>query len=365
MPNLKEIVKLTKEQMETLKNGGSVGNHTLRDDVLYAVEVTEDGSIQYYDTIISNQEEFEAWYKELDADTYEGHSVLFLNGTYTRSDGKGLHLPETLNMINGIGKVLIKIINFSFVADTNLGGIWYSAKPDLLAKTEEYSIKNLSVSCAGVSNLDNNECTAFINCVNLVNCRGSGSSTLISTSGYGFKNCSDLVNCYGLCNSYSGIMCGFYNCSNLTDCYGSSGGYSPTTAYGFLNCINLNNCTGAASSATSQGTLYGFHSCSKLSNCNGSVSGSSVVLGYSFYACNICSNCVQTPKTTSKTATWGGTNTNVDYDTCPEYPDPRVFPPIPTTQDNGKVLGVVGTSLKYVDKGGGGAFTEVVVSKIS
>lgn len=40
MPNLKEVVKVTATQMETLINGGTVGGHTLADDVLYAVERT-------------------------------------------------------------------------------------------------------------------------------------------------------------------------------------------------------------------------------------------------------------------------------------------------------------------------------------
>ncbi len=43
MPNLKEIIKVTKAQMETLIGGGSVGDHTLSDDVLYAVEKEEGG----------------------------------------------------------------------------------------------------------------------------------------------------------------------------------------------------------------------------------------------------------------------------------------------------------------------------------
>ncbi len=38
MPNLKEVIKVTKSQMKTLISGGSVNNHTLQDDVLYAVE---------------------------------------------------------------------------------------------------------------------------------------------------------------------------------------------------------------------------------------------------------------------------------------------------------------------------------------
>lgn len=38
MPNLSQVVKVTKEQMQTLIDGGNVEGHTLQDDVLYAVE---------------------------------------------------------------------------------------------------------------------------------------------------------------------------------------------------------------------------------------------------------------------------------------------------------------------------------------
>ena len=46
MSELKEIIKVTKSQMELLKSGGSIGDHTLRDDVLYAVEREEDESVE-------------------------------------------------------------------------------------------------------------------------------------------------------------------------------------------------------------------------------------------------------------------------------------------------------------------------------
>lgn len=38
MPNLNQIVKVTKEQMNTLISGGDIKGHKLSDDVLYAVE---------------------------------------------------------------------------------------------------------------------------------------------------------------------------------------------------------------------------------------------------------------------------------------------------------------------------------------
>ncbi len=43
MPDLRQIIKVTKAQMETLLSGGTVGGYKLQDDVLYAVE--DDGTI--------------------------------------------------------------------------------------------------------------------------------------------------------------------------------------------------------------------------------------------------------------------------------------------------------------------------------
>ena len=200
-----------------------------------------------YDTVITNQSEFAAWYAQLDAGTYTGTSVLILNGTYTRSDGKGLHLPDTLKQLHGLGTVEISITNFEY-SNTNKGGIWYTTPPT----ADKYSIENISLNCTG------------------------------NGSGYGFNSCTNLTNCTGT---------------------GSSTGTGNSNSYG-----------------------YGFNSCTNLTNCTGTGTGSSTgggsKIGYGFNSCKICSNCRQNPDTSSTTATWGGTNANIDYDTCPEYPKP-------------------------------------------
>lgn len=46
MPNLKEVIKLTKAQMETLQSGGSIGGHKLSEDTLYMVEREDGGEVK-------------------------------------------------------------------------------------------------------------------------------------------------------------------------------------------------------------------------------------------------------------------------------------------------------------------------------
>ena len=79
------------------------------------------------------------------------------------------------------------------------------------------------------------------------------------------------------------------------------------------------NCTGTSSSSGSgsgSGTSYGFYNCT-CSNCTGtgSGSGSGSGNGYGFYNCNYCSSC-RAGNTASSTATWGGSNTYIDSDSC-------------------------------------------------
>ena len=223
-----------------------------------------------YDTVIGSQKEFTEWCEELDAGTYAGHSVVILHGTYKR-EGKGLHLPDTLYTVKGIGQVKIVLSGFSFNT-SNMGGIWYTNTPT----GKEYSIENIcvTVNCAVV-------CPAFYQCTNLVNCSGD--------SGYGFYSCTNLINCIGYGNGFD-------------------------TSAGFYVCNNIFNCTGKSEEC---GKGYGFYICTNLIGCVGEGLGN--VSGYGFYSCKVCSNCRQLSKNPSKTAAWGGTNTNISKDTCPEY----------------------------------------------
>lgn len=256
----------------------------------------------WYDMVIKSQAEFEIWYKQLDAGTFTGESVLILSGSYTRSDGKGLHLPNTLKQLCGIGTVLIEISNFIYFSSSSPGAIWYTSKPN--EKGREYLIKNINLSCTA-----NKQAVCFYQCVNLINCNAKAYNT-------------------------GGQAIGFYLCNTLTNCNANStsinNGNGYAYAYGFRSCNNLINCNGNAfanrGAATTHTTYqaYGLTGCTNLINCTGSglydSSSGSTREGFAFDSCSVCSNCRQDPTTASTTATWGGTNTNVDLYTCPEYP---------------------------------------------
>ncbi len=252
------------------------------------VEALGSSSSAGYDTIISNQEEFEAWYAELDAGTYEGESVLILSGTYTRDDGNGLHFPDTLKQVCGLGNVQIKISNFK---DNNSGkgGIWYTVLPE----NEQYFIKNIDVIISA-GDQGYGILPAFIKCKNLINCVGESNSSSSGYSPCSFQECVNLINCIGK-STYS------------TDVVG--------IAYGFFKCTNLINCT--CNTSARGGSSRSFAVCKYLISCTGSAIGKNN--SYTFSDCNICSNCHQDLDNASTTATWGGNNTNVDPNTCPEY----------------------------------------------
>lgn len=250
-----------------------------------------------YDTVIGSQKDFESWYKELDSGTYKGKSVLVLDGTYTRSDGKGLHLPETLKQLHGLGSATFEISNFIWASTDNAAGVWYSTLP----YGSEYSIRNIHVNCQGSGS---NTCKAFYRCINLMDCFGESympSSSLNTVYSTGFDECSGLINCtgQGTCTgSNNGGGRGFNNCSNLVNCIGTGTSTGINIAFGYELCTNLVGCIG---SAMSLGTGQ----------------------GYTFSRCKVCSNCRQDPDNESKTSTWDSTSTNVDSNTCPEYEDPN------------------------------------------
>lgn len=246
----------------------------------------------FYDTVIATQADFEAWYTKLDAGTFGGYSVLILDSTYTRSDGKGLHLPDTLKQLHGLGTVKINITNYvagmSSYA-TNRAGIWYTTTPT----TEEYSIKNISLSCT-CSDPYTGIVPGFSNCTNLTNCTCSSTFTLnsppsIAPSSYSFSKCTNLINCTGISNNNQGNASGFDDCNSLINCNGN--GIGKDFGQGFNSCYGLINCVGASSGTQS----------------------------YDFYNCHVCSNCVRKYDYNYARAKWGGSSSFVSKDTCPGY----------------------------------------------
>ena len=136
------------------------------------------------------------------------------------------------------------------------------------------------------------------------NCTGNGTGNLNGT-GFSFCTCS---NCTGTGNGNAGGT-GFSSCT-CSNCVGEGTAtlVHEGIGHGFSFCT-CSNCTGTGSGASAG---YGFRECT-CSNCTGTGTGGSA--GYVFYQCKHCSSC-RAEKTTSTTATWGGTNTYIDSDSC-------------------------------------------------
>ena len=214
-----------------------------------------------YDFVVDSNETLLEWANCTDGSM---KSVLVKSGEYTL-DGK------EINLVNAGTK-------FVFAEDGNKINVTNYLRG--IGATEDYGavIVGLNVE---VSYNGDEECFAFYRGMICYNCTGKCTGNRES---YGFSNCI-CNNCTG-----TGISIGYY------------------TGYGFSNCT-CSNCTGF-SNGNSSG--YGFYNCT-CSNCTGTGTGSSK--GYGFYNCSYCSSC-RAGKKASTTATWGGTNTYIDSDSC-------------------------------------------------
>ena len=218
-----------------------------------------------YDLVVDSNETLLEWANCTDGSM---KSVLVKSGEYTL-DGK------EINLVNAGTK-------FVFAEDGNKINVTNYLRG--IGATEDYGAVivglNVEVSYNGIE-----DCFAFYRGMICYNCTGTCTG---SRESYGFSNCT---------------------CSNCTGT-GISIGYG--TGYGFSNCT-CSNCTGSSTSTGySDVTCYGFYNCT-CSNCTGTGTGSSK--GYGFYNCSYCSSC-RAGKKASTTATWGGTNTYIDSDSC-------------------------------------------------
>ena len=196
-----------------------------------------------YDTVIGSQEEFEAWYAELDAGTYKGESVLILSGTYTRSDGKGLHLSDTLKQLHGLGTVKINITGFVYHKSTNQGGIWFSVKH------ADSTIENIHLNMSG-----NGQLEGFDNCAHLTNCVVDSYKTITANLNVGFRGCDYLTSCHAIMHE-NGNTVGFVSCNYLSNCVSEiSSDNGVQNAYSA--CIYLVNCTGSVKMSNSTSTIF-------------------------------------------------------------------------------------------------------------
>ena len=237
-----------------------------------------------YDFVVDSNETLLEWANCTDGSM---KSVLVKSGEYTL-DGK------EINLVNAGTK-------FVFAEDGNKINVTNYLRG--IGATEDYGavIVGLNVE---ISYNGDEECFAFYRGMICYNCTGKCTGNRES---YGFSNCT-CSNCTGSSNGNS-TGYGFYNCT-CSNCTGTDTSYGD--GYGFSNCT-CSNCTGSSTSTGySTVTGYGFYNCT-CSNCTGTGIGSSK--GYGFYNCSYCSSC-RAGKKASTTATWGGTNTYIDSDSC-------------------------------------------------
>ena len=226
--------------------------------------------IKQYDFVVDSNETLLAW-----ADCTDGSmkSVLVKSGEYTL-DGK------MINLVNAGTKFVFAEPGNKITVSNYMRGI---------GATEDYGavIVGLNVE---LSFYGQGESFSFYRGMICYNCNGECAST---DKGYGFFSCT---------------------CSNCTGT-GKGSVRGKDTGYGFYNCT-CSNCTGTGNGLHKG---YGFFSCT-CSNCTGAGTsqseGSSQSVGYGFVDCRYCSSCHRATNTASTTATWGGTNTYIDSDSC-------------------------------------------------
>lgn len=277
-----------------------------------------------YDLTISNQSEFEAFYNSLDAGTCTAKSVVFVgdggNLEFTRSDGKGLHIPSTLKRLDGINGAKISVTNLATNSTNNKGAIWYDDTPI----DSDYCINNLIVSCSS-----NSVSYSFVNCFQLYNCKsltGTGYSycnRLVNCDAVGktgFSNCECLVNCYAEClKPLVTHPVGFSYCNSLTNCKANVSsmditGLGSFSANGFQYCYNLNNCV--CDSTSMAGSSRGFLTCTHLSNCYGKAQTTNGGSAYVYDSCSFISSSGGTIVNNPSSSIWTGTNSRRDDDSC-------------------------------------------------
>lgn len=236
-----------------------------------------------YDLKIRSQAEFVSFYESLDNGTCTAHSVLFVGDggslVFTRQDGKGLKLPQTLYRLDGTNNAKIEVLNHT---DSVSGAIRYNTKPT----TDNYSISNLTVICRSVGDYSG---MGIVNARNIINCVVSGyrlgsglwnCDNIINTQAFGygevnaqtssgFLECKNIVNCEASAESINGYAWSYYKCENIInskafavtgfqECKNISNSHTYSTT-GFRTCENISNCI-------INGTDTGFRDCFNISN---------------------------------------------------------------------------------------------------
>ena len=333
-------VYATKEEFDALVASNAEEHTEIRnliDEKIGSIDISSALShIKLYDFVVDSDETLLAWANCTDGSM---KSVLVKSGEYTLNG-------KMINLVNSGTK-------FVFAEDGNK--ITVSEYMRGIGATEDYGavIVGLNVEEKCRNNL---ECYAFYrgmicyNCTSTCtcnfssgkgygfygctcsNCTGNGTGTGGTSWGYGFLNCT-CSNCTGNGNG-NAYGNGFLNCT-CSNCTGTGTG----NAYGngFLNCT-CSNCTGNGNgngTGNGNGNGNGFNGCTcsnctgngngkvngngfkgcTCSNCTGYGNGNGNGNGFGFYGCKHCSSC-RAGETASTTATWGGSNTYIDSDSC-------------------------------------------------
>ena len=242
-----------------------------------------------YDFVVDSNETLLEW---AECTNHSMKSVLVKSGEYTLDN-------KMINLLRAGTK-------FVFAEDGNKIKSNYTRG---ICATEDYGAVIIGLNVELSYSIDAKDCYAFYEGMICYNCTGNGSGSDSSGDGYGFYGCT-CSNCTGTgtgADSRKGY--GFYSCT-CSNCTGSGSSGRAGSCYGFYNCT-CSNCTGSSGGAYND--CYGFYGCT-CSNCTGSGSGVGYGSGYGFFNCSYCSSC--RAGETSKTATWGGTNTYIDSDSC-------------------------------------------------
>ena len=284
--------------------------------------------IKQYDHVVDSNETLLAWANCTDGSM---KSVLVKSGEYTL-DGK------MINLVNAGTKFVfaepgnkITVSNYTrgIGATKDYGAVIVGLNVDVNYTGSEHCYVfyrgMICYNCTGTGD-GTGDGIGFYSCT-CSNCTGTGTG---DSTGYGFYSCT-CSNCIGIGDGTGdGNRYGFYRCT-CSNCTGNGYGRGIGIGYGFYSCT-CSNCTGTGY-GNSAGYGYGFYSCT-CSNCTGNGTGNST--GYGFYSCT-CSNCIgigdgpgtgygffnckhcsscRAGDTASTTATWGGTNTYIDSDSC-------------------------------------------------
>ena len=329
--------------------------------------------IKQYDHVVDSNETLLAWANCTDGSM---KSVLVKSGEY-RLNGKMINLANAgtkFVFAEDGNKITVSNYMRGIGATEDYGAVIVGLNVELNNKSEEsqaFYRGMICYNCTGTSNGTSNgtgtssgfyectcsnctgtgRCNGFYKCT-CINCTGTGDGTGI---GIGFYECT-CSNCTGTVTGKSNSsVYGFYKCtcsnctvtgtvtvtvtgffkctcSNCTvtvtgksyvygfdectcsNCTGTGTGTSNSTGTGRCNGFHKCTCSNCTGTGTSNGIGIGFHECT-CSNCTGTGTGTGNGNGYGFYSCRYCSSC-RSGDTASTTATWGGSNTYIDSDSC-------------------------------------------------